>query len=225
MHCPYSYASAPPGNSTVALSLPKLSAGMSALFVVKLGCGLVAGTGRTGIREGKSEMALLEIVHYPDPLLLTPGEAVTEFDEQLKKLVSDMFETMYAAPGVGLAAPQVGVSKRLFVMDCSGGKDPSQRIAMINPEVLRVEGEQKGEEGCLSFPGIFFPVEREFRAVVRAHDVDGNLFEVDGMELTARCMLHETDHCDGIVFIDKTTPLKREMVKRKIKKLQKAGQW
>jgi peptide deformylase len=170
-------------------------------------------------------MALLEIVHYPDPVLLTPGEAVTEFDEQLKKLVNDMFETMYAAPGVGLAAPQVGVSKRLFVMDCSGGKDPAQRIAMINPEVLRVEGEQKGEEGCLSFPGIFFAVEREFRAVVRAHDVDGNLFEVDGMELTARCMLHETDHCDGIVFIDKTTPLKREMVKRKIKKLQKAGQW
>jgi peptide deformylase len=170
-------------------------------------------------------MALLEIVHYPDPVLLKPGEAVTEFDENLKKLVSDMFETMYAAPGVGLAAPQVGVSKRLFVMDCSGGKDPAQRIAMINPEVIRVEGEQNGEEGCLSFPGIFFPVKREFRAVVRAHDLNGQLFEVDGMELTARCMLHETDHCDGIVFIDKTTPLKREMVKRKIKKLQKAGQW
>jgi peptide deformylase len=170
-------------------------------------------------------MALLNIVHYPDPVLLKPGDAVTQFDEHLKKLVADMFETMYAAPGVGLAATQVGVSKRLFVMDCSGGKDPAQRIAMINPEVLRVEGAQEGEEGCLSFPGIFFPVEREFRAVVRAHDTDGNLFEVDGMELTARCMLHETDHCDGIVFIDHTTPLKREMVKRKIKKLQKAGQW
>jgi peptide deformylase len=170
-------------------------------------------------------MAVLEILHYPDPVLLTPGEPVTEFDEKLEQLVNDMFETMYAAPGVGLAATQVGVPKRLFVMDCSVGRDPSQRMVLINPEVLRVEGEQDGEEGCLSFPGIFFPVKRDFRAVVRAHDVRGNLFEVDGMELTARCMLHETDHCDGIVFIDKTTRLKRELVKRKIRKLQKAGQW
>ena len=170
-------------------------------------------------------MAVLEILHYPDPVLLKPGEAVTEFDENLEKLVNDMFETMYAAPGVGLAAPQVGVPKRLFVMDCSVGKDPAQRMVLINPEVLRVEGEQDGEEGCLSFPGIFFPVKRDFRAVVRAHDVQGNLFEIDGMELTARCMLHETDHCDGIVFIDKTTVLKRELVKRKIRRLQKAGQW
>jgi peptide deformylase len=170
-------------------------------------------------------MPLLQIVHYPEPVLLTPGEPVTEFDDDLKKLVADMFETMYEARGVGLAAPQIGVSKRLFVMDCSGGEDPAQRIAMINPEILRVEGEQDGEEGCLSFPGIYFPVKRDFRAIVRAHDLDGKLFEVDGMELTARCMLHETDHCDGIVFIDKMTKLKRELVKRKIRKLQKAGQW
>lgn len=170
-------------------------------------------------------MALLEIVKYPDPVLETPGDAVTEFDEQLKKLVEDMFETMYDARGVGLAAPQVGVSKRLFVMDCSGGDDPAQRIALINPEVLRIEGDQTGDEGCLSFPGVFFPVKRSLRAVVRAHDVNGDEFEVDGLELTARCMLHETDHCDGIVFIDRTTVLKREMVKRKIRKLQKAGQW
>ena len=174
---------------------------------------------------GKSKMALLKIVHYPDPVLLTPGDPITEFDEDLKRLVSDMFETMYAAPGVGLAAPQVGVSKRLFVMDCSGGKDPAQRIVMINPEVLRVEGEQNGDEGCLSFPGIFFSVKRSLRAIVRAQDVNGDEFELDGLELTARCMLHETDHCDGIVFLDKTTPLKRELVKRKIKKLQKLGQW
>ncbi len=170
-------------------------------------------------------MALLEIVKYPDPVLETPGEPVTEFDERLKKLVSDMFETMYAAHGVGLAAPQVGVAQRLFVMDCSGGRDPEQRLALINPEVLRVEGDQAGDEGCLSFPGIFFTVKRSLRAVVRAQDLRGEWFEVDGMELTARCMLHETDHCDGIVFIDKTTPLKRELVKRKIKKLIKAGQW
>lgn len=170
-------------------------------------------------------MSLLKIVKYGDPVLEAPGDPVTEFDDELKKLVSDMFETMYAAPGVGLAAPQVGVSKRLYVMDCSGGKDPEQRIAMINPVVLTVEGEQTGEEGCLSFPDIFFPVRRSLRAVVRAEDTNGEEFEVDGLELTARCMLHETDHCDGILFIDRTTPLKRELVKRKIKKLMKAGRW
>jgi peptide deformylase len=170
-------------------------------------------------------MAQLEIVRWPDPVLLAPADPVTEFDEKLERLASDMFETMYAANGVGLAAPQVGLSKRLFVMDCSVGQDPAQRIVMINPEVISIEGEQYGEEGCLSFPGIFFPVERSLRAIVRAQDVKGNLFEVDGMELTARCMLHETDHCDGIVFLDKTTPLKRELAKRRIKKLQKSGQW
>ena len=170
-------------------------------------------------------MALLKIVKYGDPVLEQPGDSVTEFDDQLKKLVGDMFETMYSASGVGLAAPQVGLSKRLFVMDCSGGDDPSARLALINPVVLRVEGDQTGDEGCLSFPGIFFPVKRSLRAVVRAQDVNGEEFEYDGLELEARCILHETDHCDGIVFIDHTTPLKRELVKRKIKKLAKAGKW
>jgi len=164
-------------------------------------------------------MALLEIVTYPNPVLETPGEPVTVFDEKLRKLVADMFETMDAASGVGLAAPQVGVSRRLFVMDCSGGRDPKQRVALINPEVLSVEGEQNGDEGCLSFPGVFFPVKRSLRAVVRAQDSTGETFELDGMDLTARCMLHETDHCDGIVFIDHTTVLKREMVKRKMRRL------
>ncbi len=170
-------------------------------------------------------MAVLKIVKYPEKVLETPTEEVTKFDDELKKLVADMFETMYAAPGVGLAAPQVGVSKRVFVMDCSGGRDPEQRIVMVNPVVLNVEGEQTGEEGCLSFPGIFFQVKRSLRAVVEAQDTDGNEYEIDGLELTARCMLHETDHCDGILFIDRTTTLKRELVKRKIKKLSKAGRW
>jgi len=170
-------------------------------------------------------MAVLKIVKYPEKVLETPTEEVTKFDDELKKLVADMFETMYAAPGVGLAAPQVGVSKRVFVMDCSGGKDPAQKIAMINPRVVMNEGEQTGEEGCLSFPGIYFPVTRAMRAVVRAQDVDGKEFEVDGMELTARCMLHEKDHLDGVLFIERTSPLKREMVKRRIRKLIKAGDW
>src|SRR5882672_8501415 len=152
-------------------------------------------------------MSLLKIVTWPNPILDAPGEPVTKFDGDLKKLVNNMFETMYAAPGVGLAAVQVGVPRRLFVMDCSGGKDPAQRVVMINPEVISMEGKQNGDEGCLSFPGIFFGVERNLRAIVRAHDVNG------------------TDHCDGIVFLDKMTPLKREIVKRKIKKLQKAGEW
>jgi peptide deformylase len=170
-------------------------------------------------------MALLEIVKYGEPVLETPGEPVTEFDDELKRLVSDMFETMYAARGVGLAAPQVGVARRLFVMDCSGGSDPRSRVALINPVVLRVEGEQTGDEGCLSFPGVFFAVKRSLRAVVRAQDLSGEEFEFDGLDLEARCMLHETDHCDGIVFLDRTTPLKRELVKRKIKRLQKQGRW
>jgi len=170
-------------------------------------------------------MALLEIVKWPATVLENPGEPVTEFDDQLRTLVDNMFETMYAAPGVGLAAVQVGVSKRLFVMDCSGGKDPDQRLVLINPEVMAVEGNQNGEEGCLSFPGIFTPVERSLRAVVRAQDLKGDEFEIDGMELTARCMLHETDHCDGIVFLDKMSSIKRELVKRKIKRLQKTGKW
>jgi peptide deformylase len=170
-------------------------------------------------------MALLEIVRYGEPVLETPGEPVTEFDDGLRRLVADMFETMYAARGVGLAAPQVGVSKRLFVMDCSGGGDPSGRVALVNPVVLSVEGDQTGDEGCLSFPGVFFPVKRSLRAVVRAQDLNGEEFEFDGLELEARCMLHETDHCDGIVFLDRTTPLKRELARRKIKRLQKQGRW
>src|SRR5918999_1134231 len=123
-------------------------------------------------------MALMEIVTWPNPILDTPGDPVTVFNDQLKLLVSDMFETMYAAPGVGLAAVQVGVSKRLFVMDCSGGKYPQQRVTVINPEVLRVEGTQNGDEGCLSFPGIFTPVERNLRAIVHAQAMRAALEKV-----------------------------------------------
>jgi peptide deformylase len=170
-------------------------------------------------------MSMLKIVHYPEPVLLTVGKPVSEFDENLKKLVEDMFETMYDAGGVGLAAPQVGVSQRLFVMDCSGGEDAAQKIALINPEIIAQEGEQTGDEGCLSFPGIYTKVQRELRVVVRAQNVLGETFELDGTDLTARCVLHETDHCDGIVFLDRMSVLKREMAKRKIKRLQKTGKW
>ena len=170
-------------------------------------------------------MALLRITHYPEKVLLTVGKPVEKFDENLKKLVEDMFETMYEAKGVGLAAPQVDVSQRLFVMDCSGGEDKAQKFAMINPEIIYVEGEQIGEEGCLSFPGIYQKIRRNLRTIVRYQDVYGALQELDGTELAARCVLHETDHCDGIVFLDRMTPLRREFAKRKIKKLQKTGKW
>jgi peptide deformylase len=170
-------------------------------------------------------MSVLKIVRYPESVLFTIGKPILDFDAKLKTLVEDMFETMYAAKGVGLAAPQVAVSSRLFVMDCSGGEDEKQKIAAINPEIIMHEGEQIGDEGCLSFPGLYQQIQRNMRAIVRAQDVDGNWFELDGEELTARCILHETDHCDGIIFLDRMTVLKREMAKRKIKKLQKTGEW
>lgn len=170
-------------------------------------------------------MSKLKIVHYPEPVLLTVAKPVEVFDENLEKLVSDMFETMYDAGGVGLAAPQVAESKRLFVMDCSGGEDVSRRFALINPEILMQEGEQTGDEGCLSFPGIYTKVRRELRTVVRFQDVKGEFQELDVTDLEARCVLHETDHCDGIVFLDRMSALKREFAKRKIKKLQKTGKW
>lgn len=171
-------------------------------------------------------MPLLKIVHYPEPVLLNIGKPVeaVEFEPGLQKTVDDMFETMYKAGGVGLAAPQVGISKRFFVMDVPV-EGESNKLAFINPEIVTVEGEQIGEEGCLSFPGLSQVIKREMRVIVRAQDVKGEKFEMDLNDLAARCVLHETDHCDGIVFLDRMTVLKREMAKRKIRRLQKTGKW
>ena len=172
-------------------------------------------------------MSLLKIVHYPEPVLLTPGKPVgdSEFDNGMGAVVENMFETMYAAGGVGLAAPQVDISKRFFVMDVPSEDDTRQKAVFINPEIIHVEGEQVGEEGCLSFPGFFQVVQREMRVVVRAQDIKGETFEMDLKNLAARCVLHETDHCDGIVFLDRVSALKRELAKSKIKRLQKTGKW
>jgi peptide deformylase len=173
-------------------------------------------------------MALLPILHYPEPVLVTVGKPVgdDEFDGDLETLVSDMFETMEKAGGVGLAAPQIGVSKRLFVMDTPGDDDGErERHVLINPEIISVEGEQTGDEGCLSFPGLYQVVKREMRVIARAQNLKGEEFELDVTDLAARCILHETDHCDGIVFLDRMSPLKRELSKRKIKALQKTGKW
>ena len=172
-------------------------------------------------------MSVLSIVHYPGPVLQEVGKPVgdEEFNGDLEKLVSDMFETMAEARGVGLAAPQVGVSKRLFVMDVPVEAGEPERHVLVNPEIIHVEGEQTGDEGCLSFPGLYQVVRREMRVIARARNVKGEEFELDVADLAARCILHETDHCDGIVFLDRMTPLKRQMAKRKIKTLQKTGKW
>lgn len=171
-------------------------------------------------------MSALRIVHYPEPVLLTVGKPVgeEEFNSDLRRLADDMFETMYEAGGVGLAAPQVDVSKRLFVMDVAV-EGESNKLVFVNPQILNVEGEQVGDEGCLSFPGLYQVVKREMRVIVRAQDLEGEVFEHDLKDLAARCVLHETDHCDGIVFLDRMTTLKREMAKRKIKRLQNTGKW
>mgnify|MGYP000091250006 CR=1 FL=1 len=130
---------------------------------------------------------------------------------------------MRAATGAGIAAPQIGVSKRLFVMDVPTEENESNKTALINPEIIAQEGEQYGDEGCLSFPGIYTKVRREIRAMVRYQNLKGELRELDVADLEARCVLHETDHCDGIVFLDRMTVLKRELAKRKIKQLRKTG--
>jgi len=169
---------------------------------------------------------LYPIVKYPDPVLSTPGAAVSEFaTPELRQLVEDMFASMYAANGVGLAAPQIGRSQRLTVIDCSVGEDPAQKLVLINPEITRRAGKQTGEEGCLSIPGFRADVTRALSVTVRAQNVEGEWFEADGDELLARAIQHEVDHLNGILFISHLSTLKRDLIKRKIRKLQKEGEW
>ncbi|HZL57279.1 MAG TPA: peptide deformylase [Bryobacteraceae bacterium] len=168
------------------------------------------------------------VKYLNDPILEKPADPVTEFDTpKLRDLVADMFETMYASHGVGLAAPQVGVSKRLTVIDITGGEEDKEpeRIVLINPEVIFKEGKQTGEEGCLSIPGFREPVTRAKKTIVRAQNEMGEWIETAGADLLARAMLHEIDHLNGILFLSHLSALKRDLIKRKIKKLQKAGEW
>ena len=171
-------------------------------------------------------MAALSIVKYGDSVLETKCEPVTSFGTlELRKLVVDMFETMYVARGVGLAAPQVGVGSQLTVIDTSSGEDPTKQLVLINPTIVKREGSQIGEEGCLSIPGFREDVRRATHVVVQAKDIDGNDIEVEGEELLARALQHEIDHLHGILFLNHLSPLKRDLIRRKIKKLQKAGDW
>ena len=159
----------------------------------------------------------MKITEYPAKVLNAMGDPIEVFDGELARLCGDMFETMYAEEGVGLAAPQVGLSLRLFVMDCAGIK-----LVAANPEILNAEGEQAGEEGCLSVGKVHSPLKRAARATLRAQDVKGEWYEREAEELAARCFQHETDHCDGILFINRLTPLKRNMV---VKRFQKLKAW
>jgi peptide deformylase len=168
---------------------------------------------------------VLKIVKYPEPVLEQPGEPVTEFDDDLRKFVADMFETMYASQGIGLAAQQVGIPKRITVIDLSQGKDPAQKLVLVNPEVISHEGRQYEEEGCLSFPEIREKVVRSAKVRIRAQDENGKWFEMDGEELLARAFQHEIDHLDGILFIFRMSPLKRNLSLRKIRKMQREGTW
>src|SRR6516162_1269077 len=165
------------------------------------------------------------IVKFGDPVLEKPAEPITVFDDELKKLVDDMFESMYAAHGVGLAAPQIGISKRLAVIDITFKEDPDAKLVLVNPEIIQTAGRHTQTEGCLSIPEFRESVTRPKTATIRAQDVNGKFYEKTGEELLARAFLHETDHLNGKLYISHISALKRDLIKRKIRKLMKAGEW
>ena len=173
----------------------------------------------------KTAKKLHEVVKYPDPVLAKKGERVTEFTPELAQLVEEMFDSMYAAEGIGLAAPQIGISQQITVIDVSFKERPEDKLVLINPEILDREGKQTEEEGCLSLPDIRAKVQRAGWVKVRAQDVTGKVFEMEGEELLARAMQHEIDHLHGILFIDHLSPLKRDLIKRRIRKLIKNDEW
>jgi peptide deformylase len=165
------------------------------------------------------------IVKYGDAILEKPGAAIKKFDAELEELAEDMFASMYAAQGVGLAAPQIGKSLRIAVVDVTGGKNPEAKIVLANPEVIHAEGEVREEEGCLSIPGFRGYVMRPQFVTVRAQNAKGETFEIRGENLLARAFCHEIDHLNGILFLQHLSMLKRDLIKRKIKKLRKQGEW
>ena len=165
------------------------------------------------------------IVKYGDPVLEKPAVPVEVFDDELRKLLADMFESMYAAHGVGLAAPQIGISRRIAVIDVTFKEDPEAKLVLVNPQIVHTEGKQKGSEGCLSIPDFREPVTRPMRVTVKAQDGSGKWFEKTGEEMLARAFMHETDHLNGRLYIHHISALKRDLMKRKIRKLVKAGEW
>jgi peptide deformylase len=168
---------------------------------------------------------LRPILRYGEPPLHSPAAPVTVVDDSVRRLIDDMIQTMYGAPGIGLAATQIGVGSRIFVVDVSVGRSPADLIVMVNPEFVVREGMQLEEEGCLSVPGFNATVVRPAKAVVRGLDRDGNEQTVEATGLLARAFHHEMDHLDGTVFVDRLRGIKRDMIVRKIQKLQRAGRW
>src|ERR1700716_3101803 len=165
------------------------------------------------------------IVKFGNPVLETPAAEVTVFDEELKKLADHMFESMYAARGVGLAAPQIGISKRIAVVDITFKEDPEAKLVLINPVIVRKEGRQRSSEGCLSIPEFREDVSRAKTVTVRGQDLTGEFFEHTGEDLLARAFLHETDHLNGKLYISHISALKRALIKRRIKKWVRVGEW
>jgi peptide deformylase len=165
------------------------------------------------------------ITKYGAPVLEAKAKPVDKFDEKLVLLCEDMFASMYAASGVGLAAPQIGLGIRLAVIDVTVGKNPEARLVLANPEIIHIEGDQREEEGCLSLPSFRGTVLRPRYVTIRAQDVTGKTFEMKGEGLLARAFCHETDHLNGILFIQHLSMLKRDLIKRRVRKLRKAGEW
>jgi peptide deformylase len=168
---------------------------------------------------------IYRIVKYGDPILEKPGAPVKKFDAELEELAEDMFASMYAAQGVGLAAPQIGKSIRFAVVDVTAGKNPEAKIVLANPEIIHAEGEVREEEGCLSIPGFRGYVVRPQFVTVKAQNAKGEFFEIRGENMLARAFCHEIDHLNGILFLQHLGMLKRDLIKRKIKKLRKQGEW
>jgi peptide deformylase len=165
------------------------------------------------------------VVKFGNPILEKPSADVTSFDDELKKLAEDMFESMYAARGVGLAAPQIGIAKRIAVIDVTFKEDPGAKLVLVNPVIINKAGRQRSSEGCLSIPDFREDVTRAKTVTVRAQDLSGQFFEHTGEELLARALLHETDHLNGKLYISHISALKRDLIKRKIKKMVKADEW
>jgi peptide deformylase len=164
-------------------------------------------------------------VKYGDPVLGKQAQEVTEFDGSLRSLADEMFEVMYLARGVGLAAPQIGVSKRIFVMDAGGAEGKARQFAVVNPVIELAEGVQEGAEGCLSVPGFSFDIRRPEHVIVRGQDINGSDLRLDLTDLEARCVSHEIDHLEGRLLLSHVSPLKRDLTVRKIKKRIRAGDW
>jgi peptide deformylase len=185
----------------------------------------------TAVAEGSPEVAsapprkIYNIVKYGDPILEKATTPITKFDSELAELVEDMFASMYAAQGVGLAAPQIGKNMRIAVVDVTAGKNPEAKIVLVNPEIIHAEGEKREEEGCLSIPGFRGYVIRPLFVTVRAQTVTGETFELRGEDLLARAFCHEIDHLHGVLFIQHLSMLKRDLIRRKIKKMKKQGEW